>query len=871
MQQKWKYFEEAYKRELKKTISIYSSGYNLKKYYIDYSFWVSFISKINAMPTQGWKIHISLLPKDCLKPFKRLIPYLVKENISFKLPFRAKSFILLNNGEGGESQIGKIITIYPKDERQLKVIVDSIKNKINFTSGPIIPSDIRYRSNSPIFFRYGVISARNYKLSEHGHKIFLISDPDNNIVIDTKNNDGSQVFWASKLPFKTCFSKDYYYQDPEKIVNNFIPIKILHKSPKGDVTQGLHYQKGYTIIQKRSFKGVSSDFYGNDACSKLKNEYIILKKLHKKIKCPKPILYKEYQNYSVLYLEELDGDNIYNLSREQILPLFSDIGILINKLHKYGFVHNDIKLPNFILAENEVFLIDFELSEAIGTLQKISGGTTGYFKYTHEYLVSNDNDRYAFAICIINVLLGVENSRLGLNTKKLTNLLKLYGFRNAIALINVLTKRGKKTAGLNDVQHLLPNIGESIGKTIEKIDDLFLWYQKIIPSSVNFIDDSIIKINGTSGFWNSKHSTAPSLSPKGINTGTAGIILGLMSIDTATGNNNTRTSLLLAINFLTNDNPLENCSGLFSGNAGIALSLIIGGKRFKLEKSVEKGISLLVNMEIGDISVDFFDGVAGILYSITTAYQITRDKRLLNKGELCCNKIITAAQTIRNVIVWPDSNMALTGAAHGSAGIAMVLLNYSRTINNSKIKSFAIKTLKSIYINRHISNKSIHHDLLSDIEDDIAPTLTWCHGVEGYLWCLIFNEEFIPYFTEEIEWCVNILKDASIINNPSLCHGLAGQLELWKMLSKIKEYKKISNSQIVEILHVLKIMHVKKKRAIIWTADEPTVISPDLWVGFLGVLSSASHLMSGNTSSFLSEKWLKKCSYNSLAKKKRYT
>jgi hypothetical protein len=53
------------------------------------------------------------------------------------------------------SQVGKFITVYPKDEQESLDLAAELHLRTSRFSGPRVPSDRRFRPNSLVSYRYG--------------------------------------------------------------------------------------------------------------------------------------------------------------------------------------------------------------------------------------------------------------------------------------------------------------------------------------------------------------------------------------------------------------------------------------------------------------------------------------------------------------------------------------------------------------------------------------------------------------------------------------------------------------------------------------------------------------------------------------------
>jgi lantibiotic modifying enzyme len=251
--------------------------------------------------------------------------------------------------------------------------------------------------------------------------------------------------------------------------------------------------------------------------------------------------------------------------------------------------------------------------------------------------------------------------------------------------------------------------------------------------------------------------------------------------------------------------------------------------------------------------------MAGILLTITILSEILGDCALLDIGTIISEKIFSAAEERDSLIVWPDNGIAYTGAAHGSAGISLSLLLFGQRTGSIALIDLSVSALKRLYRNRNISQNSIIHDVF-DQNKVVAPVSSWCHGVEGYLWCMLFSPDYHFIFKEEIAWAVNTFKKIIPISNPTCCHGIAGQLEVWRMLGNIPEYRNIADLKAKKAAEALRLLHQKQNGNIVWHSEDYKIVTPDLWVGFLGTACSSCLYSTGIRQSIFSSAWLKKCS-----------
>src|SRR4030095_5472072 len=104
---------------------------------------------------QGWKLHVSAQPASAHTVLARCLPVLRHRHCSFKVAASAAVVSQLNAGIGGQSQIGKFITVYPATDVEAVQIAFDLDVATRGLAGPAIPSDRRLCGGSLVHYRFG--------------------------------------------------------------------------------------------------------------------------------------------------------------------------------------------------------------------------------------------------------------------------------------------------------------------------------------------------------------------------------------------------------------------------------------------------------------------------------------------------------------------------------------------------------------------------------------------------------------------------------------------------------------------------------------------------------------------------------------------
>lgn len=76
-----------------------------------------------------------------------------------------------------------------------------------------------------------------------------------------------------------------------------------------------------------------------------------------------PLIYFVNTKDSSIFMQEIPGTPVHDLPNSKIIKLSKDMGKLVGTLHKNGIMHGDLTTSNFIFYKNQIYIIDFGLSQ----------------------------------------------------------------------------------------------------------------------------------------------------------------------------------------------------------------------------------------------------------------------------------------------------------------------------------------------------------------------------------------------------------------------------------------------------------------------------------------------------------------------------
>ncbi|MCS4487553.1 class III lanthionine synthetase LanKC N-terminal domain-containing protein [Streptococcus sciuri] len=334
------------------------------------------------LPNYGFKIHISATLENVLDIAELIFPVLIDKNIRFKFIKSITHLGFLNMGNYGYSQIGKMCTIYPQNIGDLLSLLDICYKKTKKFASVSIPSDFPYMCSSVVYYRYGEL-----KLDKDGDDTGFI-DFRKKVIPDTV-----------EIPIA-----DYYIPRLENVAEKYLPLKCLRVRGKSSVYLAIDVSnRNMCVVKKGNFLGEIS-LSGEDGLDKVYNEYKVLKSLEGLRIFP--IVYDVFYKADSLFIVEeyIEGNSLTDIFLSKVNKKISSVILsrileYVKKIHKQGYIINDLSPDNIIVDKNNyIRFIDGEYPVKEGEYTDIMNlvGTPGFTKakYSHR-----DKDLYSF-ICI---------------------------------------------------------------------------------------------------------------------------------------------------------------------------------------------------------------------------------------------------------------------------------------------------------------------------------------------------------------------------------------------------------------------------------------------------------------------------------------
>ena len=139
-------------------------------------------------------------------------------------------------------------------------------------------------------------------------------------------------------------------------------MKLIKKGAEADIYQTM-WQNSNAILKIRKTK----NYRNSSLDSKIRKQRTIKEsQIISQVKSfgiPAPLVYFVNLKNTSIIMQEIPGKPVHDLPESKIIQLCKTIGKLVGMLHKNGIMHGDLTTSNFIFFKNNIYVIDFGLSQ----------------------------------------------------------------------------------------------------------------------------------------------------------------------------------------------------------------------------------------------------------------------------------------------------------------------------------------------------------------------------------------------------------------------------------------------------------------------------------------------------------------------------
>src|SRR5688500_11965944 len=355
--------------------------------------WVALAPEDHDLPSQGWKVHISGRLDNAERILETTCSYCVRRHLPFKF-LRSPRVVLARNAKyAGRGGSGKLVTIYPRDDEELRSVCEDLDAALAGEPGPYILSDLRWGAG-PVHVRYGGFTPR-YCPDEQGLSVLAIEDADGRLVPDVRGPVFAVPPWVTP---PACLAPHLAARNATTLTGlPFTVEQALHFSNGGGAYVGTDRRTGEKVVLKeaRPHAGLSGD--GTDAVTRLRRERDALQRLHGLPHVPRLVDYAAVGEHEFLVMEHVEGEPL-NAELSRRCPVLGAtttadapaahatwarathraVAEAIAAIHDRGIVYGDLHLFNVLVRpDGRICLIDFEVADQVGA-DRPTLGAVGY-------------------------------------------------------------------------------------------------------------------------------------------------------------------------------------------------------------------------------------------------------------------------------------------------------------------------------------------------------------------------------------------------------------------------------------------------------------------------------------------------------------
>lgn len=823
----------------------------------------------NNNRVQGWMLDISGVASQFTHMLHHVLPILISEGVSFKIPRRKYIAGCLSNGELGLAQLGKLICVYPNDDIQAQLLANMLIALTNEFRGPDVLTDLYL--GGTVYCRYGSFNPI-LRLGRNGNVETYIQGNNNELILDD-----------CPVPFRLLDNVVCPFESVVKLenisdlfINKIYRIfSVLKSDSKGRVIKSLRFHRfgiGWCII-KEGRHDICFDSLSRDVTDRIRWQYSLHRELEGEVPLPKVYdMFFENRN-AFIVMEYVKGvplrdvvDEVYageswrNLTsskRHQLVDYLLQIVDIILKLHSKGYIHRDITYTNFLLTRKRGFvLIDMELSYFFkdGNEQIPFGlGTAGFMSPEQEAgrAPTVKEDVYGFGalmIYFVTHLLPQKFSRS--NSKELFN--NLLFFVADVDLVSLIAKclnaNPELRPDLIDVKHRLQEY--SIKPVQLDIQDQFETPLKKVfkhdesgIAEVDILNREPLLQSGS--LWHSNVDLDGMIDSMqvgatyypGFFRGISGVLYFLGVAEMAGVNVDSADIQRKNSYAYLEKNYLNNFSitlpGLYYGLAGCVLALSAGLSTNVLDFNLERKNLIRRCLEMPNSNLNLADGVAGQGITLLRSLPYVGEdeaSRLMGKYL----DIVLGTQQ-RDGSWVQDSSCKKVGFSHGLAGIVCFLLEYLRFANDPHV----VKSLENAL--RWLGRQSISNDhklmwYMDSSRKQISPWLG--DGFTGVALTYVKAYQVLGDLSYKMfaERALNSHPKCLVDGNLTMSHGVVGIGEVY--LEAFRVFKNdewfFRSEWIANLLHSLR--KNDGGQSSFWITEDDKLPTADFMVGNSGIM-----------------------------------
>ncbi|MCX4910616.1 class III lanthionine synthetase LanKC [Streptomyces sp. NBC_00878] len=375
-----------------------------------------------AIPEQGWKVHVSATPANAADTIDTVWQVCRRLGLPWKFLRSPLMVTVLNTKYANRASSGKAVTVYPRTEDELTVLLTELDDALGGAEGPYVLSDLRW-NQGPASVRYGAFVPMWCELPD-GTLVPAVRDPDGQLVPDVRRPVFTVPEWAElpEIVRKRMAGQEAANGTGAALIGGYRITKALHFSNGGGVYLAQDEQ-GREIVLKEARPHAGLDGTGADAVTRLAAEYEVLRSVRQLPFVPEVHGCFTVWEHHYLAMEYVPGEPLsawlgaeFPLVRHRPGPetraRFAALAVermrqvedCVGQLHDAGVAFGDLHPRNIMIRpDGTVALVDYELAVPVDSERRAALGAVGFT----DPALSNprEADLFALGCCQLGVLM----------------------------------------------------------------------------------------------------------------------------------------------------------------------------------------------------------------------------------------------------------------------------------------------------------------------------------------------------------------------------------------------------------------------------------------------------------------------------------
>src|SRR5215469_3211394 len=351
----------------------------------------------------GWKLHVSATVTGVDRLFERALPCLARHGAHFKIAADRAAIMQLSAGAFGETQIGKVITVYPRNDTEAVTLARELIEHTRGIVGPRVPTDLHL--GEAVYARYGSVRPR-ITHDRFGEPTELIPDGSGNWMPDLRPVPFSCPQGIA-IPFPTATSEEARLRtnSPALLAERYLVTDVLRPAVAGCVLRAIdlrHVGGPVACVLKQGRPHCSADELGRDRRTRLRHERAVLARLQGLTGIASSGQYFEDDDTGYLPITYVRGKTLAELvyqfvagrswrcvrapERRRLLSYAAQLVRRLHSAHARGVMHRDVAPGNVWIGDDDrVYLLDWECAHVVGSrAPAFRLGTPGFSDLSRE-------------------------------------------------------------------------------------------------------------------------------------------------------------------------------------------------------------------------------------------------------------------------------------------------------------------------------------------------------------------------------------------------------------------------------------------------------------------------------------------------------